>query len=115
MSELSTLFHLIAPSAKVLLSVMNINQYIEEKYELYDEFSAHIESVLRAITSEDDRCMGVQNVEHRAKSPVSLSKKLKDRNIYDANDVDAQIKDLSGCRLIFYHNEDVITFLDQGF
>ena len=50
----------------------------------------------------------------RAKEPGSLRKKLEDCGIAGTTSLEKEIKDLAGCRLIFYTNSDVAGFLQSG-
>ena len=92
---------------------MNIQQYLEGGRGLYQEFSTVVESILKSVVNNGPNRFGVQQVQHRAKSVGSLSKKLKDRGIYHSEEIENDIKDLAGCRLIFYHNDDLNTFLNS--
>ncbi|MGG9016243.1 hypothetical protein ACQ9A5_26165, partial [Escherichia coli] len=49
-------------------------------------------------------------VQFRAKDPASLSRKLENRQMSACPDIAEEIKDLAGCRLIFYTNTDVEAF-----
>ena len=49
----------------------------------------------------------------RAKDPASLESKLRQRGLLDADRIETEIKDLAGCRLIFYTNSDADRFLQS--
>ena len=49
----------------------------------------------------------------RAKDPASLELKLRQRGLLDADRIETEIKDLAGCRLIFYTNSDADRFLQS--
>lgn len=93
---------------------MNIEQYLESGRWMYQEFSIVVKGIIDSIINNDPNRYGVQQVQQRAKSVSSLSKKLKDRGIYHSEDIEKLIKDLAGCRIIFYHNEDLNVFLSSG-
>jgi len=93
---------------------MNIQDYIENDRYLYDEFSKVVASILKSALDEYPKTLGVQQIQHRSKSVKSLSKKLKDRGIYHSDNIENEIKDLAGCRVIFYQNDDLSTFLSSG-
>jgi ppGpp synthetase/RelA/SpoT-type nucleotidyltranferase len=56
----------------------------------------------------------LQQVQQRAKNPESLRKKLEDRGILTTASLEDDIKDLAGCRLIFYTNADISRFLQSA-
>lgn len=55
-----------------------------------------------------------QQINVRAKQPASLNKKLKLRGILETTAIEREIKDLAGCRVIFYTNGDVTRFTNSG-
>lgn len=56
----------------------------------------------------------LQQINVRAKQPVSLRKKLELRGISATTLIEREIKDLAGCRVIFYTNGDVTRFTNSG-
>ncbi|MCH8981191.1 RelA/SpoT domain-containing protein, partial [candidate division KSB1 bacterium] len=90
---------------------MNIQDYIEDGRHLYEEFSKVVADILRTAIGNDYHPLGIQQIQHRSKSVESLSNKLKNRDIYHSDEIEAEIKDLAGCRVIFYHNGDLNAFL----
>ena len=50
----------------------------------------------------------------RAKQPASLRRKLEQRGIAATATLEDDIKDLAGCRVIFYTNSDVTRFIISG-
>ncbi|MCZ2156519.1 MAG: RelA/SpoT domain-containing protein, partial [Bryobacterales bacterium] len=56
----------------------------------------------------------LQQVKERAKSLASLSTKLALRGIATTTTLEDDIKDLAGCRVIFYTNSDVTRFISSG-
>src|ERR1019366_2679202 len=58
------------------------------------------------------KLVGRQSVSRRAKGASSLKRKLEDRGILDAPDIET-IKDLAGARVILYTNSDVDAFLKR--
>jgi hypothetical protein len=59
------------------------------------------------------KLVGRQSVSRRAKGASSLKRKLEDRGILDAPDIERTIKDLAGARVILYTNSDVDAFLKR--
>ena len=56
----------------------------------------------------------LQQIKHRAKDPESLKKKLEEAGALESENIEEVIKDLAGCRLVFYTNSDVSRFLSSG-
>lgn len=58
----------------------------------------------------------MQQVRSRAKDPASLRKKLEQRGVdlFGADDIEENIKDLAGCRIVFYTKGDVTKLINSG-
>jgi ppGpp synthetase/RelA/SpoT-type nucleotidyltranferase len=80
----------------------------------YAELADIVASILGAALKAYPVKFRLQQVQHRAKGIDSLKKKLEDRNILSTTTLGNDIKDLAGCRLIFYTNSDVTRFLRTG-
>jgi ppGpp synthetase/RelA/SpoT-type nucleotidyltranferase len=80
----------------------------------YAELAEIVASILSAALKAYPAKFRLQQVQHRAKSIDSLHNKLEDRNILTTTTLEGDIKDLAGCRLIFYTNSDVTRFLNTG-
>lgn len=92
---------------------MDIEEYENEGREAYATFAAKIAEILTtAINSETD--FRLQQIKDRAKQTTSLLKKLEDRGIAETTTLENDIKDLAGCRVIFYTNSDVTRFINSG-
>lgn len=91
---------------------MHIDEY-ERKQHLYQAFAQTVAVVLTAAI-EHSGGYRLQVVRARAKNPDSLRKKLVDQNLADSGQVDHEIKDLAGCRAIFYTNGDVEKLIGSG-
>lgn len=91
---------------------MHIDEY-DRKQPLYEAFAQTIAAVLTAAI-EHAGGFRLQVVRARAKDPASLRKKLVDRGLADSDGIDQQIKDLAGCRAIFYTNGDVEKLISSG-
>ena len=70
----------------------------------------------KALDSEirADEHLRLQQVKDRAKTSPSLKQKLKDRGLENTATLETDIKDLAGCRVIFYTNADVARFITSG-
>lgn len=105
--------HLIEIQSELCEEGMNIEQYIESGRTIYTKFASCVADILKAAISNANMGSGVQQIQHRAKEIDSLSRKLKDRGYYHSDNIEREIKDLAGCRIIFYHNDDINTFLQS--
>jgi ppGpp synthetase/RelA/SpoT-type nucleotidyltranferase len=56
----------------------------------------------------------LQQIKHRGKDPESLKKKLEEAGALESENIEDLVKDLAGCRLVFYTNSDVSRFLSSG-
>jgi ppGpp synthetase/RelA/SpoT-type nucleotidyltranferase len=93
---------------------MDFEAYARSKQFDYAALAETVESILRAAIAAYPGALRLQQVQRRAKNPESLRKKLQDRNLLSTSTLEADIKDLAGCRLIFYTNSDVSRFLQSG-
>ena len=96
---------------------MNFEDY-KYKIKLYDKFASVVKDILAAAISASNQDGGyhyrLQQIQCRAKTYDSLSKRLKEKGEQDSNQIEKIRHDLSGCRIIFYLNDDVNAFLDSG-
>ena len=92
---------------------MNIDEYERQGREIYAALSAAVAAILVAAIGAEHEYR-LQQVTDRAKQPASLRKKLKDRDIGASDEIETEIKDLAGCRVIFYTNGDVARFINSG-
>ena len=93
---------------------MDFDTYARSKYADYEALARTMAGMLRAAIDATPDDYRLQQVQQRAKDPDSLRKKLEDRGIPETTTLEADIKDLAGCRLIFYTNTDVSRFLSSG-
>jgi ppGpp synthetase/RelA/SpoT-type nucleotidyltranferase len=91
---------------------MNFGEYCKDQYTKYQTFAKVVDSILGAALKTDE--FHLWQIQNRAKEPSSLEKKLLDRGLLGRTDIENEIKDLAGCRLIFYSNDDVNKFLNSG-
>ena len=92
---------------------MNLEAYEREGRGLYAEFAGTVASILAAAVKADPK-LRLQQVQHRAKHPASLRKKLDAVDGVGRDDIERVAKDLAGCRLVFYTNADVRRFTSSG-
>lgn len=90
---------------------MNFDEYEQSNGALYREFADLIRSLLKKVIVEAIGIPRPQSTQARAKSPTSLRAKLEERDQLPSNQIENEIKDLAGVRLIFYTNTDVDRFL----
>ena len=92
---------------------MNLEQYTSGGREAYASMAKLVAEVLYASI---DRHGGLrlQQIQNRAKDPVSLREKLEKTGVLACAHVENEVKDLAGCRIIFYTNTDVAIFLSSG-
>ncbi|HEY7301807.1 MAG TPA: RelA/SpoT domain-containing protein [Xanthobacteraceae bacterium] len=93
---------------------MDFETYARSKFADYAALAETVAAILRAAIVAYPETFRLQQVQHRLKDPESLRKKLEDRGILATTALEDQIKDLAGCRLIFYTNSDVARFLQSG-
>ncbi|OZA28417.1 MAG: hypothetical protein B7X93_07380 [Hydrogenophilales bacterium 17-61-9] len=92
---------------------MNFEGYEREGRVKYAEFAATVALILEAAIGLESGYR-LQQVKERAKQPTSLRKKLEQRGIAGTEALEDEIKDLAGCRVIFYTNSDVTRFINSG-
>ena len=81
---------------------MDFDEYFRSKQFDYAALAETVASILQAALAAYPGTFRLQQVQHRAKNPESLKKKLEDRKLESTCTLEADIKDLAGCRLIFY-------------
>lgn len=84
---------------------MNLSEYKTSGRTLYVAFASAVAAILRAALSKSGD-LNVQVVVDRAKDVASLEKKLIDRGLLETESLEAEIKDLAGCRIVLYTNSD---------
>ena len=92
---------------------MNLAQYVAVQQDQYNDFAALVGGMLEG-SIRGNRQLRLQQVQSRAKSPASLKGKLEKAGLLESNAIEDEIKDLAGCRLIFYTNSDVAAFMSSG-
>jgi ppGpp synthetase/RelA/SpoT-type nucleotidyltranferase len=92
---------------------MTFEEYIERERPRYALLARIVESILRAAVKMQPS-LRLQHTQRRAKERDSLEKKLQRDGNRDTENLEGAVKDLAGCRLVFYTNADVSTFLSSG-
>jgi ppGpp synthetase/RelA/SpoT-type nucleotidyltranferase len=91
---------------------MNLKEYENTKKEVYKNYSSIVRKILlTAIDPSEYRILQIQN---REKSTESLIKKLTPLSMLQSESIELEIKDLAGCRIIFYLNGDVDKFFHSS-
>ncbi|HXF88119.1 MAG TPA: RelA/SpoT domain-containing protein [Xanthobacteraceae bacterium] len=91
---------------------MNYDEYIRERHVLYESFAGTVAAILRAAIDASEQDFRVQQISFRAKSSTSLRRKLTERGLLDSSVIETELKDLAGCRIVFYTNTDIDRFLN---
>ncbi|MBC3909366.1 RelA/SpoT domain-containing protein [Undibacterium umbellatum] len=92
---------------------MDFDTYERKAIFKYAEF-AEMASKILTVGIASDPSLRLQQVQARAKSSKSLKKKLLAKKNFDTLNLENEIKDLAGCRAIFYTNSDVTRFVHSG-
>src|SRR6185437_10467064 len=90
-------------------SQMNLRNYENDGSALYARLAEVVAEILSTVIRQQAG-LRLQHVQHRAKEPSSLKRKLERANALETEDIAAVAKDLAGCRLVFYTNSDVARF-----
>lgn len=88
---------------------MNFDEYERSGLALYEGLAEIIASILRAAIQQHGG-LHPQQIQHRAKAPDSLRKKLEKAGAAMDGDIRPHAKDLAGARVIFYTNDHVDRF-----
>ena len=92
---------------------MNYEEYREQGEAEYDSLSEVVRRILKSLINDPANGLRCQPIQNRAKALMSLKKKLEARGLLDAENIEEKIKDLAGCRMIFYTNTEVNKFLQS--
>ena len=92
---------------------MNLEEYQRTGRARYEKLAAIVAELLkRAISAE--RGYRLQQIQHRAKTVESLFRRIEEIGKLETDEIDIYRKDLAGCRIIFYTNNDVTKFVNSG-
>lgn len=92
---------------------MNLQEYKQEYYHLYEDFAATVKFLLEKAL-QTTAIPRPQSIQYRAKSVESLRDRLTQVGQLDSQSIESLRRDLAGVRLIFYTNTDVEAFLQSG-
>jgi ppGpp synthetase/RelA/SpoT-type nucleotidyltranferase len=92
---------------------MTLEEYLRDHQTRYADFAATVRSILDAALRDRPQLARPQHKQHRAKSETSLRRKLEERGLLQSATIETEIKDLAGCRLVFYTNTDAERFLQS--
>ena len=91
---------------------MDIEEYAASGHSLYADFARAVSTLLlEAIATAKLKGTPPQS-QHRAKAVDSLRARLAQQGTLGSTTIEADRKDLAGCRLIFYSNGDLAEFLN---
>ena len=93
---------------------MNFREYVEGQKPLYAAFAETVEAIISAALSARTDIASPLLTAHRAKAEKSLRRKLEARRLLQSDSIETHIKDLAGCRLVFYTDSDKEAFLRSG-
>ena len=92
---------------------MNLDEYERYGRARYKKLAAIVSELLEeAVAAEHG--YRLQQIQHRAKTVESLTRRLKDVAQSETENIESYRKDLAGCRIIFYTNYDVNRFNNSG-
>jgi len=92
---------------------MDFDEYAKTGHIRYAELARTVASILTAAIKADPN-LRLQQVQHRAKDPDRLKAKLAKRSVAESDNMETVVKDLAGCRVVFYTNSHVSMFLNSG-
>lgn len=88
---------------------MNFDEYERSGMARYEGLAEVVASILNAAISQHGNLFP-QQIQHRAKSPTSLRRKLAKAGVPEGAPIEPHAKDLAGARVIFYTNDHVDRF-----
>ena len=92
---------------------MNLEEYRRSGLSRYEKLAEITAQLLeRAIITEGG--FRLQQIQHRAKTVESLSRRLEEIGQLGTHEIEVPRKDLAGCRVVFYTNNDVNRFANSG-
>lgn len=92
---------------------MDLAEYERTGFDAYGEFAEAVAALLKEALLGENKYR-LQEVRWRPKQADSLRKKLHERGLEASTAIEDAIKDLAGCRVIFYTNTDVSRLLSSG-
>lgn len=104
---------------------MNLQQYTEKRVR-YKKLAKRVANILEEEIEKynnPDKKFSLLSITSREKCPKKLAAKIEKENekrekdgesLVDKEHIEEEIKDLAGCRIIFYYNDDVKKFIASG-
>lgn len=92
---------------------MTLDEYLKHHLQAYSDFAATVVQIINAGLSVRSDVAKPLICQSRAKTAASLRPKLADRHLLEATNIEDEIKDLAGCRVIFYTNTDADRFIQS--
>lgn len=101
---------------------MNLEEYRSNQNKEYERLAKTVKNILqktiwafnKKYQAYPEYRIRLQHIQYRAKAPKSLEQKLKSEKLLQNKKIEQSIKDLAGCRLIFYLNSDIDKFINSG-
>lgn len=92
---------------------MNLDEYEKGGRLLYRRMADTVAAILSAAINAHGS-LRLQQIQSRAKDAESLRKKLLKLGLLETDSLATAVKDLAGCRAVFYTNTDVDKYLTSG-
>ncbi|MAU40329.1 MAG: hypothetical protein CMF31_01790 [Kordiimonas sp.] len=92
---------------------MNIEEYTQYGFGRYGKFAQIVRDLLE-VELEAAGSYRLQQIQCRAKTIDSLKRRLAEKGQSDSSEIELCRKDLAGCRILFYTNNDVNRFTSSG-
>lgn len=89
---------------------MKFEDYERSERLRYQRLATVVEQILRHWLESASSMVAVPQLQSRAKDVGALRRKLEGRGLLGAEGIEAEIKDLAGCRVIFYTATDLDRF-----
>ena len=96
------------------MQLLNLNEYELTYRDIYSKFAECVKKTLACKIACGPMKARLQSSHSRPKAPDSLKRKLIERNLINSRQIEEEIKDLAGVRLIFYTQNDVNQFHQTG-
>ena len=92
---------------------MKLEKYEDTGRSRYERLAELVANLLERAIAAESRYR-LQQIQHRAKTVESLRRRLEEIGRLDTDEIEAHRKDLAGCRIVFYTNNDVNQFVNSG-
>lgn len=101
---------LILPCDDAFGIPMKFEDYEKSERFRYERLARAVEKILKHWLQSTGAMVAPPQLQSRAKDVGSLRRKLESRGLLGADGIEAEIKDLAGCRIIFYTATDLERF-----